>query len=179
MNALPPGVSLRAATAEDAPAMAAIYAPHVLKGTATFEIEPPDSVEMQRRWREVVALKLPYLVAVSDGSVIAYAYAGPYRPRPAYRYTVEDSIYVRADACGRGIGRALLAALIGDAGRAGARQMVAVIGDADNTASISLHAALGFHRVGLLESVGNKFSRWLDVVLMQRALGPGSAAPAR
>jgi phosphinothricin acetyltransferase len=110
--------------------------------------------------------------------VIGFAYAGPYRPRPAYRFTVEDSIYVHREACGRGIGRVLLATLIQESERAGARQMLAVIGDADNTPSIRLHAALGFHRVGLLETVGNKFSRWLDVVLMQRALGPGSAAPA-
>ena len=177
MTPLPAGVSLRPATAEDAPATAAIYAHHVRNGTATFEIEPPDAAEMERRRSETAQRGLPYLVGLSDGEVIAYAYAAPYRPRPAYRFTVEDSIYVRADACGRGIGRALLAQLIDGATLAGARQMIAVIGDAANAPSIRLHAALGFHHVGVLGSVGNKFSRWLDVVLMQRALGPGDGAP--
>ena len=178
MRLLPPGVSLRAATAEDAPAIAAIYAPHVRGGTATFEIEPPDAAEMERRWRDITARGLPYRVAVSQGEVIGYAYAAPYRPRPAYRFTVEDSIYVRRDVCGRGIGRALLSELIAASERAGARQMIAVIGDAANAASIRLHAALGFRHVGVLASVGNKFARWLDVVLMQRALGPGDGTPA-
>jgi L-amino acid N-acyltransferase YncA len=178
MTRLPHGVSLRTATAEDAPAIAAIYAPHVRTGTATFEIEPPDAAEMERRWRDVTARGLPYTVAVSQGEVIAYAYAGPYRPRPAYRFTLEDSIYVHPDLCGRGIGRALLSELIAASERAGARQMIAVIGDAANGASIRLHAALGFHHVGVLASVGNKFARWLDVVLMQRALGSGDGTPA-
>ena len=178
MTGLPHGMSLRAATVADAEATTAIYAHHVRTGTASFEIEPPDAAEMERRWRDVTSRGLPYLVAVSGSAVIGFAYAGPYRPRPAYRFTVEDSIYVHREACGRGIGRALLAALIDAAERAGARQMLAVIGDADNAPSIRVHAALGFHRVGLLEKVGNKFSRWLDVVLMQRALGPGSDAPA-
>ncbi len=169
---------MRAATASDAPATAAIYEEHVRTGTATFELDPPDAAEMERRWRDVTALGLPYLVAVAEDEVIAFAYAGPYRPRPAYRFTVEDSIYVRADACGRGIGGALLAELIAAAERAGARQMIAVIGDSANAPSIRVHAALGFHHVGVLDSVGNKFARWLDVVLMQRALGPGSGSPA-
>ncbi|HTS22380.1 MAG TPA: GNAT family N-acetyltransferase [Casimicrobiaceae bacterium] len=175
---MPPGVSLRAASAVDAPATAAIYAHHVRHGTASFELDPPDTGEMERRWRDVTDRGLPYLVAVSAGEVIGYAYAGPYRPRPAYRFTVEDSVYVRADACGRGIGRVLLGELIEAATHAGARQMIAVIGDAENAASIGVHAALGFRRVGVLDKVGNKFSRWLDVVLMQRALGPGAGAPA-
>ena len=178
MTPLPPGVSLRAATAADAAAIATIYAHHVRTGTATFEIEAPDAAEMERRWSDVTGRGLPYLVAISSGEVIAYAYAGPYRPRPAYRFTVEDSIYVRAEACGKGIGRALLAELIDAAARAGARQMVAVIGDAANAASIGVHAALGFRHVGVLGSVGNKFARWLDVVLMQRELGPGDGVPA-
>jgi len=125
----------------------------------------------------VTALHLPYLVAVADERVVGYAYAGPYRPRPAYRFTVEDSVYVVEHARGRGIGRALLERLIEDSEHAGARQMVAVIGDAANVASIRVHAALGFTQIGVLKSVGNKFSRWLDVVLMQRALGPGDGAP--
>ncbi|HUH92998.1 MAG TPA: GNAT family N-acetyltransferase [Casimicrobiaceae bacterium] len=178
MRSLPAGLALRAATAADSTATTAIYAHHVRTGTATFEIEPPDAGEMKRRWREVTARGLPYLVATREGEVIGYAYAGPYRPRPAYRFAVEDSIYVRADACGKGIGRALLAELIAASERAGARQMIAVIGDAANAASIGVHAALGFRYVGVLAGVGNKFARWLDVVLMQRALGPGATTPA-
>jgi L-amino acid N-acyltransferase YncA len=171
-------ISLRAAAAEDLDAVTTIYAHHVRTGTATFEIDPPDTHEMKRRWHDITGPGLPYLVAVAEGEVLGYAYASPYRPRPAYRFTLEDSIYVHADARGRGIGRALLARLIDEAERAGARQMVAVIGDASNDPSIRLHAALGFDRVGLLSSVGNKFGRWLDVVLMQRGLGPGASAPA-
>ncbi|HEX8010177.1 MAG TPA: GNAT family N-acetyltransferase [Casimicrobiaceae bacterium] len=169
-------VALRAANADDVPAIAAIYAHHVRTGTATFEIEAPGAVEMERRRRDITRQGLPYLVAVADGEVLGYAYAGPYRPRPAYRFTLEDSIYVHAEARGRGIGRALLARLIDEAERAGARQMVAVIGDGSNDASIRLHAALGFDRVGVLSSVGYKFGRWLDVVLMQRGLGLGASA---
>ena len=178
MSALPPDVSLRPATAADAAALAALYAPHVASGTATFELEPPDASEMERRWRDVAGRGLPYLVAVSDSEVLGYAYAAPYRPRAAYRFTLEDSIYLRDDARGKGIGRALLTALIDACERFGARQMIAVIGDSGNAASIGVHAALGFRHVGVLGSVGNKFSRWLDVVLMQRALGPGDGAPA-
>jgi L-amino acid N-acyltransferase YncA len=178
MSALPPGVSLRPATAADAGALAAIYAPHVRTGTATFELEPPDAAEMERRWRDVTGRGLPYLVAVSDGEVLGYAYAAPYRPRAAYRFTLEDSLYLRDDARGKGIGRALLSALIDASERVGARQMIAVIGDSANAASIGVHAALGFRHIGMLASVGNKFARWLDVVLMQRALGPGDGAPA-
>jgi L-amino acid N-acyltransferase YncA len=174
---LPLAIELREAGERDFTAIAAVYAEHVRTGTATFEIEPPDAVEMARRWREAARAGLPYLVAVADGEIVAYAYAGPYRPRPAYRFTVEDSIYVRGDVRGRGVGRALLAKLIVEAERAGARQMIAVIGDAANEASVRVHAALGFQHIGVLKSVGNKFSRWLDVVLMQRALGPGDSAP--
>jgi L-amino acid N-acyltransferase YncA len=178
MSRIPAGVSLRPAIAADAGALAAIYEPHVRKGTATFELEPPDAAEMERRWQDVTSRGMPSLVAVSDGEVLGYAYAAPYRPRPAYRFTVEDSIYVRAEASGKGIGRALLSALIDASERAGARQMIAVIGDSANTASIAVHATLGFRQIGMLASVGNKFARWLDVVLMQRALGPGDGAPA-
>ena len=169
---------MRAAKAGDAAALAEIYAPHVRRGTATFEVEPPDAAEMERRWREVSGRGLPYLLAVADGEVLGYAYAAPYRPRAAYRFTLEDSIYLRDGARGKGIGRALLWALIDAAERAGARQMIAVIGDTGNAASIGVHAALGFRHVGVLSGVGNKFSRWLDVVLMQRALGRGDGAPA-
>ena len=176
--ASPVANELRAARERDFETITAIYAHHVRTGTATFEIEPPDAAEMQRRWREITARSLPYLVAIAHAQIVGYAYAGPYRPRPAYRFTVEDSIYIEENARGRGIGRALLERLIEDSERAGARQMIAVIGDAGNTASIRVHAALGFTHIGMLKSVGNKFSRWLDVVLMQRALGPGDGAPA-
>ena len=171
-------IALRAAAESDVAAITAIYAHHVRTGTASFELEAPDAAEMMRRWRDVVSRGLPYVVAVADAEVIGYAYAAPYRPRPAYRFTVEDSVYVRTDAHGRGVGRALLAELIDESARIGARQMVAVIGDVANEASIRLHAALGFRQVGVLSSVGNKFARWLDVVLMQRALGRGDSAPA-
>ena len=171
-------LALRTAVEEDFAAVTAIYAHDVRTGTATFEIDPPDTAEMLRRWREVTVRGLPYLVAVVRGEVIGYAYVSPFRPRPAYRYTVEDSVYVRDEARGAGVGRALLAALIDGAVHAGARQMVAAIGDADNERSIRLHAALGFDHVGTLRHVGNKFGRWLDVVLMQRSLGPGGNAPA-
>ena len=173
-----PSIALRPASVDDIAAITAIYAYHVRTGTASFELEAPDEAEMLRRWRDVTGCGLPYLAAVSGAEVIGYAYAGPYRPRPAYRFTVEDSIYVRSDAQRRGAGRALLAALIEESTRAGARQMVAVIGDAANEASIKLHAALGFRHAGVLASVGNKFARWLDVVLMQRALGRGDGVPA-
>jgi len=173
-----PPIALRAAAADDMAAIAAIYAHHVCTGTASFELDSPDEAEMVRRWRDVTRRGLPYLVALDGGEVLGYAYAAPYRPRPAYRFTVEDSVYVRADAHRRGLGRALLAELIEQSTRAGARQMVAVIGDAANEGSIRLHASLGFRQVGLLASVGNKFSRWLDVVLMQRPLGRGDGAPA-
>jgi L-amino acid N-acyltransferase YncA len=172
------GVALRAATGADVDAIVAIYAHHVRVGTATFEIDPPDAPEMTRRWRDVVDRGLPYLVATGAEEIVAFAYAGPYRPRPAYRFTVEDSIYVRADCAGQGIGSELLAALIAASQSAGARQMVAVIGDAANAASIQLHAAAGFEHSGVLRSVGWKLGRWLDVVLMQRALGPGDTRPA-
>jgi L-amino acid N-acyltransferase YncA len=166
-------VCLRDAGAADVPAITAIYADHVRVGTGTFELDPPDEAEMRRRQEEVVAHGLPYLVAVRDEQIVGYAYAGPYRPRPAYRFTVEDSIYIRTDCAGQGSGRLLLDALMAACERVGARQMIAVIGDAGNIASIRLHAAAGFTRIGLLTSVGWKFGRWLDVVLMQRALGPG------
>lgn len=171
-------IGLRAASEADLPAITAIYAHHVRTGTATFEIEPPDAAEMSRRWRDIVERGLPYLVAIDAADVVGYAYAGPYRPRPAYRYTVEDSIYIRADYAGQGIGSELLRALIVACERAGARQMVAVIGDAANAASIRVHAAAGFAHAGVLASVGWKFGRWLDVVLMQRALGIGDTQPA-
>lgn len=177
MTGLTPGIAVRAAARADFGDITQIYADHVRSGTGTFELDAPDLAEMRRRWREVRKYGRPYLVAIVAGCVAGYAYAGPYRPRPAYRFTVEDSIYVHADAMGRGIGRVLLAALIRQCAHAGARQMLAVIGDAGNAASIRLHAAAGFAPAGTLTSVGYKFGRWLDVVIMQRALGVGDASP--
>ncbi len=173
-----PPFTLRPARPSDLPAITAIYAEAVEQGTASFEMEPPDLEEMRRRHAALVAGGHPYLVAVSEeGDVLGYAYAGPYRPRPAYRWTVEDSIYLAASARGLGLGRALLSAVIAAATAAGFRQMVAVIGDSGNAASIALHRAAGFHPVGTLQAVGWKHGRWLDSVLMQRPLGTGAEAP--
>lgn len=165
--------TLRPATLADLPQIRAIYAHHVLHGLASFEIEPPDEAEMRRRFDAIVANGFPYLVAVADDRVLGYAYAGPYRTRPAYRYAVEDSIYVAADAVGRGLGRRLLRELIAACEQRGFRQMLAVIGDSANAPSIELHRACGFAQAGVLRSVGFKFGRWVDSVLMQRALGDG------
>jgi phosphinothricin acetyltransferase len=168
---------VRTAREDDIPQIAAIYGHYVLHGLASFELEPPDAEEMMRRYRNVVALGLPYLVAELDGRIAGYAYAGPYRTRPAYRFTVENSIYVHRDCAGQGVGAALMPPLIAACAAAGCRQMVAVIGDSENWPSIRLHEKFGFSRVGLLPSVGWKFDRWVDSVLMQRALGPGDDAP--
>ena len=131
---------------------------------------------MERRIKALIDSGFPYLVAVLDGALSGYAYAGPYRVRPGYRFTVEDSVYIAAEAQGRGVGRALLQALIEAAEARGYRQMIAVIGDSEQTASVTLHAALGFAFIGTFSNVGFKFGRWLDTVLMQRPLGPGSTA---
>ncbi|PWC29413.1 GNAT family N-acetyltransferase [Teichococcus aestuarii] len=168
---------LRPATEADLPAITAIYGHHVRQGCASFETAPPDLPEMRRRFAAILAQGMPYLVAEQDGVVLGYAYAGPYRPRAAYRDTVENSIYVRADAAGRGLGRLLLGALLEACTARGARQMIAVVGDSDNIASIRLHEAMGFTLVGTLRSVGRKHGRWLDSVLLQRALGEGDATP--
>ena len=170
-------VEIRPAAADDLPALCAIYDWHVRNGAASFEEVPPDAAEFQRRWQHVTELGLPYLVACDSaqgsGGLLGYAYAGPYRPRSAYRFTVEDSIYLDPGATGRGIGRRLLTAVIDGATAAGKRQMLAVIGDSANRASVALHSALGFTEVGTFRAVGFKFGRWVDSVLMQRALGPG------
>jgi L-amino acid N-acyltransferase YncA len=152
----------------------AIYAHHVRHGTASFETEPPDTAEMRRRRAIMVDQGFPYLVIEEAGTLQGYAYAGPYRPRAAYRDTVENSVYLRPEAAGRGLGKMLLAGLIEACAAIGLRQMVAVVGDSANLASIRLHERLGFRRVGVLESVGYKHGRWLDTVLLQRALGPGN-----
>ena len=170
---------VRAAELDDMPAIQAIYAHHVLHGLGTFEETPPALDEMTRRWRSIVDAGMPYLVCVADGGIAGYAYAGLYRPRPAYRYSVEDSVYVAPGAGRHGYGRRLVAALIKQCAATGFRQMLAVIGDRDNQGSIGLHLNLGFREVGHLPSVGFKFGRWVDVVVMQRPLGDGDkTAPA-
>lgn len=166
-----PGV--RASRPGDLPAITAIYAHHVLHGLASFELVPPDVNEMARRRADVLARGLPHLVAAAGGQIAGYAYAAPYRERPAYRYALEDSVYIQPDCIGRGIGRALLEVLIEACTGAGYRQLIAVIGDSGNAGSIGLHAACGFVRTGLLPGVGFKFGRWVDSVLMQKELGEG------
>ncbi len=168
---------VRPSTPADLDAIRAIYADAVAHGTGTFELEAPDAAEMERRRDEVLAKGLPWLVAEAQGRVLGYAYANHFRPRPAYRFSVEDSIYLNPDAQGRGVGRALLAELLARCQAAGARQMLAVIGDSANHGSIGVHRALGFEPSGLLKAVGWKFGRWLDVVLMQRTLGAGALTP--
>ena len=165
-------LSIRPVEARDNAAITRIYAHAVRHGTASFETEPPD---VARRQAALAAGGYPFLVAALAGTVAGYAYAGPYRARPAYRFTVEDSIYVTPQAQRGGIGRALLERLLDDAQARGFRQMIAVIGDSAQTPSIALHRACAFRLIGTFEAVGFKFDRWLDSVLMQRALGPGGA----
>ena len=168
MNPTP--LTVRPSSAEDLAAITAIYGHDVLHGTGTFELEPPDAAEMARRRDDVIGKGLPWLVAEQDGEVIGYAYANHFRPRRAYRFCLEDSIYLHPDARGRGVGRVLLAELIAHCEAAGARQMLAVIGDSTNAGSVGVHRALGFVHTGLLKASGWKFGRWLDVVIMQRML---------
>jgi L-amino acid N-acyltransferase YncA len=170
-------ISIRAASAADIPAITRIYAHAVRHGTASFELEPPDETEMAARQQTLLERGYPYLVAESGGAVAGYAYAGPYRARPAYRFSVENSVYVAPQAHRRGIGRLLLDRLIADCEARGYRLMIAVIGDSAQRPSIELHRAAGFKLVGAFEGVGYKFDRWLDTVLMQRPLGKGSSAP--
>ena len=164
---------LRDALASDAEALAAIYGDACLNGFGTFEEAPPPPSEMLRRLQEVQAYGLPYRVVERDGAVVGLCYAKPFRPRSAYRFTVEDSVYVAPQAHGTGVGRLMLQDLIIACESLGLRQMTAVIGDSLNAGSIGLHASLGFHHVGVLQSVGFKLGRWVDVVLMQRALNAG------
>jgi len=173
-----PTVRLRSFEEHDVAAVTAIYAGAVTHGTGSFEIDAPDEAEMARRAKALVEGGFPYLIAHSaEGEVLGYAYAGPYRSRPAYRFAVEDSIYVGPSARGKGVGRILLARLIAECEARGFRQMIAVIGDSANLASIGLHHNLGFRLTGVFEAVGWKHERWLDSVLMQRALGSGGSAP--
>jgi phosphinothricin acetyltransferase len=167
-------IAIRPASPADIPAITRIYADAVQHGTASFELEPPDQAEMARRLHTLLDGGYPYIVAEIGGVLAGYAYAGPYRPRPAYRYSVEDSIYIDPGALRKGVGRALLERLIVECQRRGYRQMIAVIGDSTQTPSIELHRAAGFRMIGNIENVGYKFDRWLDSVLMQRPLGPGA-----
>jgi L-amino acid N-acyltransferase YncA len=179
-----PPVSIRPVRPTDLTAITHIYAHAVRHGTASFELDPPDIDEMTRRLNALSAGGFPYLVAeakdeIKSGmasKILGYAYAGPYRARPAYRFTVEDSVYIAPDAQGQGLGRLLLERLIVESEARGYRQMIAVIGDSAQRASIALHAAQGFRMIGTFEAVGWKFGRWLDTVLMQRPLGQGAAS---
>ena len=171
-----PMLTIRPARPGDIPAIAAIYQEAVRTGTASWELEPPTDAEMLKRFETITGGGYPYLVAEMGGSLAGYAYASAYRPRLAYRYTVENSIYIDPARQGQGIGKRLLQALIDDCARSGFRQMVAVIGDSGNVGSRKLHAALGFTLVGVAPALGYKFDRWLDQVLMQRALGDGETS---
>jgi len=178
MSTQPPAanVSICACEEDHVAAITTIYAHHVLHGLASFEIEPPSENDMRRRL-DIISRNYPYLVAECAGEVVGYAYASPYRLRPAYRHTAENSVYIRPAWAGRGIGRQLMSALLAECEARGLRQIVAVIGDSANRASIALHKSLGFREVGVLHSVGFKFDRWVDSVLMQRALGAGDSIP--
>ena len=169
---------IRPSTAADLDAVTAIYAWNVAHGTGTFEVEAPDRAEMALRHADVIGKGLPWLVLERAGTVQGYAYASQFRPRPAYRSCVEDSVYLAGDAVGHGYGRLLLAELLARCEAAGARQMLAVIGDSANAGSIGVHQSLGFAHTGTVRAAGWKFGRWLDVVIMQKSLGLGDSAPA-
>jgi phosphinothricin acetyltransferase len=170
---------IRPGTDADLPDITRIYGDAVRQGTGTFELDAPDAAEMARRRADVLAKGLPWLVAERDQRLLGYAYANHFRPRPAYRFCLEDSVYLDADARGQGVGRLLLAELIAQCEARGARQMLAVIGDSANAGSIGVHRACGFEPCGQFAAAGWKFGRWLDVVLMQRALGEGAASAPR
>jgi phosphinothricin acetyltransferase len=168
---------LRASTDDDVPAITAIYGHHVLHGTGTFETDPPTEADMKARRADVLGKGLPYLVAEQDGRVLGFAYCQWFKPRPAYRFSAEDSIYLHPDAAGKGIGKQLLAELVQQAEAAGIRKLIAVIGDSGNQGSIGVHRAVGFTPAGVIRSCGWKFGRWLDIVLMEKAVGAGDASP--
>ncbi|WP_019654643.1 GNAT family N-acetyltransferase [Variovorax atrisoli] len=167
-------LAIRPSREEDIAAITAIYAHHVLHGTGTFETEPPSPAEMASRRADVLARNLPYLVAEEDGEVLGFAYCNWFKPRPAYRFSAEDSIYVAESARGKGLGAKLLAALSQAAEAAGVRKLIAVIGDSANAGSIGVHRSQGFTHVGVLKDCGWKFGEWRDVVLMEKVLGEGS-----
>lgn len=168
-------MELRTAVTTDVAAIRAIYGHHVLHGLGTFETDPPDADEMRSRHAQIIAAGFPYLVAVDGGKVIGYAYANYFRTRAAYRYAVEDSVYVAPEAIGRGVGKALLNEVIARCAAQGLRQMLALIGDSGNAGSIAVHRTCGFEHAGVLTAVGRKFDRWVDVVIMQRALAHDDA----
>jgi phosphinothricin acetyltransferase len=170
-------LSIEDSREQDLTDIARIYAHHVRHGTGTFEIEPPSLQEMTERRRDVLAKGLPYLVARKDGQVLGFAYCNWFKPRPAYRFSAEDSIYMAPQAQGQGLGRALLSELALRAQAAGLRKLIAVIGDSGNAGSVGVHRAVGFTEVGVLRSCGWKFDRWLDIVLMEKTLGPGDKTP--
>lgn len=167
---------VRPSTAADLPAITAIYAHHVLHGTGTFETTPPTEAEMAARREDVLGKGLPWLVIEDGGRVLGYAYCQWFKPRPAYRYSAEDSIYLHPEAAGRGLGRQLLTELLGRAEAAGIRKLIAVIGDSANAGSVGVHRALGFTPVGTIANCGWKFGRWLDIVLMERVVGAGAGS---
>lgn len=170
---------IRPSRDDDLPAICALYGHHVLHGTGTFETVPPTEPEMAARRADVLARGLPYLVAEDDGQILGFAYCQWFKPRPAYRFSAEDSIYLHPDACGRGLGCMLLAALADAARQAGLRKLIAVIGDSGNAASIGVHRSQGFEPAGVIHACGWKFGRWLDIVLMEKTLGDGDrSAPA-
>lgn len=170
-------LTVRPATAADAPALARIYGDAVLHGFGTFEETPPPASEMEGRRAAIVARGLPFFVAEADGQVLGFAYAGPYRPRSAYRHTVEDTVYVAPEAKGLGVGRAVLSAVIEACERLGLRQLVAIVGDSGNAASLGLHRSLGFEEIGVGRGFGFKHGRWVDIVFLQKALNGGDTRP--
>jgi L-amino acid N-acyltransferase YncA len=170
-------LTIRPSSDADLAAITAIYAHHVQHGTGTFETSPPSESEMALRRADVLAKGLPWLVAQDKGQVLGYAYCQWFKPRPAYRFSAEDSIYLHPDAAGRGLGKQLLAALTREAESAGVRKLIAVIGDSGNAGSIGVHRTEGFSQVGVIRSCGWKFGRWLDIVLMEKPLGAGDATP--
>jgi L-amino acid N-acyltransferase YncA len=169
---------IRPSTEADLPAITAIYAHHVLTGTGTFEVDPPSLDDMRGRRADVLSKGLPWLVAADGDKILGYAYCNWFKPRPAYRFSAEDSIYLSPEAAGKGLGRTLLAELMAQAQRAGVRKLIAVIGDSANAGSIGVHRSAGFQHLGVLKSCGWKFDKWLDVVLMDKALGEADTTPA-
>ena len=168
---------IRSSLDQDLPAITAIYAHHVMHGTGTFETDAPSVADMTNRRAEVLSRGLPYLVAEHDGAIAGFAYGNWFKPRPAYRYSVEDSIYIAPDLQGKGLGRALLAELMARFEAVGIRKVMAIVGDSANTGSVGIHLALGFTQVGIVDSCGWKFGAWRDIVIMQKTLGVGNTQP--